>query len=230
MSTYGQFCPVALASEIFAERWTPLVIRELMCGSRRFSQLERGVPRMSKPLLVQRLRMLERAGVVYRSQDTKWPEYRLTAAGEELGRLVIELGEWGQRWFRGDIADDELDPDLLMWDIHRRINEDRLPPGRTVVQFDLTGSHRKSYWLLLEANDVTVCWEDPDFPIDLLVTADTVALHEIWLGRRALLDAMRNDLVVLDGPIELVRAFPSWLALSVFATIAPAAVSTATMA
>ena len=218
MRGYGQFCPVAIASEVFAERWTPLIIRELFCGSHRFNELLTGLPRIPRSILVQRLRTLETVGVVERKVDAsrRGVEYHLTQAGVELGDVVLQLGDWGQRWANVDIASRNLDPDLLMWDIHRRLESDRLPDGRVVVQVDLTGAHQKSYWLVLERPLASVCWTDPGFDVDLMVNADSVTLHRIWMGKFDLALALRDGLVELDGPAELRRAFPEWLAVEHF--------------
>ena len=123
MTRYGQFCPVAKASEIIAERWTPLILRELLCGSHRFSELEHGLPRISRSLLAQRLRFLENAGLVERriSRDSRSPEYHLTDAGQDLYEVIIRLGEWSHRWFNPLVDEDDLDPQLLLWDMHRRL-------------------------------------------------------------------------------------------------------------
>jgi len=226
MKGYGQFCPVAKAAEIFAERWTPLVLRELVCGSHRFSHLHRGVPLMSRTLLAQRLAQLEDAGIVRSAARTKGRgrEYFLTPAGEELRPVIERLGEWGQRWARSQVSADDLDPGLLMWDIRRRVNTDRLPDRRVVVQFDFravpkTFRRPATFWLILDHGDVDVCLKDPGFEIDLVVDADLVALTKAWLGDVRLADAMRSGLVRVEGPTALVRAFPDWLALSGFADV-----------
>lgn len=225
MGRYGQFCPVAMAAEIFAERWTPLVLRELFCGSRRFNELERGLPRISRSLLVQRLRALERAGVVEHrpAANGRASEYHLTRAGQELANVVMALGKWGQRWAMTELRPTDLDPDLLMWDLHRRLHTDRLPARRLVVRFDFSGACKKSYWLVLEGGEASICWGDPRFDVDLLVSVDTVAFHYVWLGHLRLADAIREGLVEIEGPSDLVRAFPGWLALSVFAGVRPVA-------
>src|SRR5690349_19745315 len=134
MTQYGQFCPVAKAAEVFAERWTPLVARELMCGSTTFNDLKRGVPLMSRTLLVTRLRELERAGVVERRPATgrSTHTYHLTPAGEELMPIVMGLGEWGQRWVRKKVTREDLDPTLFMWDLRRSLDVERVPDDRTV--------------------------------------------------------------------------------------------------
>jgi DNA-binding HxlR family transcriptional regulator len=226
MKGYGQFCPVAKACEIVAERWTPLILRELLCGSTRFSQLQRGVPLMSRTLLAQRLRELEAAGVVTSTPRARGRgrEYRLTPAGEELRSLVEDLGAWGQRWATRRLDPRDLDAELLAWDLHRRINVDRLPPERVVVRFDLRGvprgqPGRKTWWLVLERAEVDLCLKDPGHEVDVVVRADLAALTRVWMGDLAWSEAIRDGRIALDGPRELVRAFPGWLGLSLFASV-----------
>ena len=226
MRSYGQFCPVARGAEVFAERWTPLVLRELLCGSRRFADLHRGVPLMSRALLAQRLRQLEDAGIVQSTPKTRGRgyEYALTPAGEELRPVIEDLGGWGQRWARSQLGREDLDPGLLMWDIHRRVNVDRLPERRAVVRFDFRGVPRASrcpttWWLILQRPEVDLCLKDPGFEVDLVVHADVAALTRVWMGDVRLADMMRQGLIRLDGPPSFARAFPSWLTLSVFAGV-----------
>jgi DNA-binding HxlR family transcriptional regulator len=227
MKGYGQFCPVAKAAEVFAERWTPLVLRELVAGSRRFSDLHRGVPLMSRTLLTQRLRQLEDAGIVRSAAraNGRGQDYFLTPAGEEFRTLIAGLGEWGQRWARSRVRADELDPGLLMWDIHRRLNVEHLPAHRVVVRFDFRGVPRhwrtvRYFWLILDRPDVDLCFKEPGFEVDLEVDADLATLTKVWMGDVRLVAAMRAGQVSLQGPRALVRAFPSWLALSEFAGVA----------
>ncbi len=223
MPTYRQFCPVAKGAEIFAERWTPLIMRELLLGSHRFSEIEAGVPRMSKSLLAQRLRYLQRAGLIERriGAGGRSPEYHLTQAGEELWDVVEQLGIWGQRWANLELAPDDVDPDLLMWDLRRRINWDRVPDRRVVVQFDFTGMSSSHYWLVLERGEASVCLTYPGFEPDIVITADTLSFHQIWVGHLSFDMALRRQLLHMEGPRELVHAFPDWLALSMFAHIEP---------
>ncbi len=228
MRGYGQFCPVAKAAEIFAERWTPLVLRELLCGSRRFNDLHRGVPMMSRTLLRQRLDELERDGVVERRPKPAgrgW-EYCLTPAGEEFRPIVEGLGEWGQRWAHRQVErDDDLDPGLLMWDIHRRLVVETLPHERLLIEFEFRrvpgrgGQGKRTWWLLVRRPEVELCLKDPGFEVDLVVDADLRALTRVWLGDIRFEDARRAGLITLEGPRQLVQAFPSWLGLSVFARV-----------
>ena len=139
MIDYGQFCTVARGAEIIGQRWTPLVVRELLCGSTHFNDIHRGVPRMSRSLLATRLRTLEEAGVVRRVRTRSGVEYRLTSAGEELRPIVVALGHWGARWIGSRLKRDQLDAGFLMWDIRRFMNVDECPEERRIViHFRLT--------------------------------------------------------------------------------------------
>lgn len=224
MRTYGQFCPVAKVAEVFAERWPPLIVRELGAGSRRFTEIEQGVPRILRSILSRRLRALEEAGIVERRPGCtgRTPEYHLTPRRRGAARDRDALGRVGQRWVSVEISVDELDPILLLWDMHRRIHLERLPDRRVVVQFNFVGARRDRIWLVLERPEPSVCLTDPGWEVDLYVTADTLALHQVWLGHRDLANALRDGLIALDGPAELRRAFPGWLALNALAGIKPA--------
>jgi DNA-binding HxlR family transcriptional regulator len=223
--TYGQFCPVAVAAEIFAERWTPIILRELLLGSRRFNEIHRGAPRISRALLARRLRELEKADVIESSArpDGNGREYRLTDSGEELGEVVVRLGEWGQRWTTR-VSRKHLDAGLLMWDMRRRIAVERLPQARTVVRFDFRGlpaghRHAKTYWMVFERREVDVCITDPGFEVDVYVDADLAAMTRVWIGDEGLATALRAGTVKLAGDPRLSRAFPSWLMLSTLAAV-----------
>lgn len=227
MDSYGQFCPVAMAAEIITRRWTPLVIRELLCGSRRFNDIHRGVPRMSRTLLADRLEELEEAGVIERitAGSDDHPEYVLTEAGEELRPIILELGFWGKRWVRRELTRDEYDARLLMWDMQRRIVTDALPPDPVVVLFRFTDAPEEdsSFWLILEDGAVDLCLTDPGREEDLFVRSTVKRLSEVWMGEVRAVDAMADGSVWIGGPPELRKAFPSWLGLSLFATVGPGA-------
>jgi DNA-binding HxlR family transcriptional regulator len=220
---YGQFCPIALATEVLAERWTPLVIRELLCGSVRFNDLQRGVPRMSPALLARRLRELQFAGIVERRHGANGSgfEYHLTAAGRELFPVVESMGLWAQRWLRHDMVGAEnLDPDLLMWDI-RRNAASRAPPAdhRHVTEFQLSGVpiSRRRYWLVFERGLVDLCYRNPGFDVDLFVEATLRTLTQVWLGHVPIDQAIREDRLRLNGSPRDAASFRSWFALSMFA-------------
>jgi DNA-binding HxlR family transcriptional regulator len=223
--TYGQYCPIAKAAEIVADRWTPLIVREMLHGVHRFNELERGLPGIPRSLLAQRLRHLERAGVVSRRAIAggRGTEYYLTPAGEQLHDVLEVLGNWGALWAFADPEPDELDPLLLLWWMRRRINAQLLPPRRIVVQFDFHGERAGTYWLLLEPAEVSVCVQHPGFDIDLLVSAQISALYRVWFGRIAFADAQRAGLIELEGAATWRRDFAGWFALSPFAPAVRAA-------
>jgi DNA-binding HxlR family transcriptional regulator len=167
---YHQFCPVAKAMELLDERWTLLVVRELVTGSQHFNALRRGLPRMSPSLLSKRLQQLTRAGVVNRTDDGR---YVLTAAGEELRPVVEALGGWGVRWI-GELGDADLDPQLLLWDMHRNVDHAAVPPTQTVLRFHFPDAapRARDWWLLIKPDDVDVCDDDPGQPVTVTITAD----------------------------------------------------------
>lgn len=220
---YGQFCPVAMAAEILAERWTPLVVRELVCGSMRFNDLQRGVPRMSSALLSKRLKELEYSGIVDRrpAPDGRGSTYRLTRAGEELAPILVGMGNWAQRWKRDELVDDgKLDPDLLMWDMHRRIDKSVIPADRRfVIRFQFAGmpANRRLYWLMFDRAGIEVCMKDPGFEIDLYVNCPMRTMARIWLGHDSMDAALRRDEMQLDGSPADIKLFKSSLELSIFA-------------
>ena len=224
MKTYGQFCPVAKAAEIFAQRWTPLILRELLMGSRKFSELEIGMSRIPRSLLTQRLRTLENAGLLTRETvgNSKRTEYHLTEAGADLFDVVKGLGDWGQKWVNHSIGHDDVDPALLVWDMHRRVNIDILPEKRVVVQLEFHGAAKGTYWLILERPEPSACMQDPGLEVDLFLSTDTVALHRVWMGMTSFAECMDDGLIELDGLAAHVKAFPGWFKLSIFSDVKPA--------
>jgi DNA-binding HxlR family transcriptional regulator len=231
-ASYHQFCPVAKAMELLDERWTMLVVRELVAGSERFNELRRGVPRMSPTLLSKRLDQLERAGVVEHTGTGPEGRYRLTAAGRELEPVVQALGAWGIRWI-GELGDRDLDPKLLMWDIRRNIDHTAVPARRTVVRFEFPDVDRaqRFWWLMITPDDADVCDVDPGHDVDLDVRAELRTMTRIWRGDLSWASAARTSELAVAGPNQLRRALPTWLELSGFARVPrahrPAAVSSA---
>ncbi len=214
-ASYGQFCPVAKAMELLDERWTLLVVRELMLGSRHFNDLRRGLPRMSPALLSKRLLTLVRAGVVERWEDGNRVGYQLSRAGKELEPIVEALGSWGIRWVP-EIGDDDLDPHLLLWDIHRNIALDALPEGRTVLQFDFTdvAPESRQWWIVITTEGIDVCDADPGFDVRVAVETGLRTLTLVWRGDLSWADALRSGNLELHGESLARRALPSWLKLS----------------
>jgi len=216
---YGQYCPVALASEVIAERWTPLIVRELVLGGRRFNEIDRGLPGISRSLLKQRLDHLERKGVVERVELThgRGHEYRLTPAGRDLEAVIMAIGEWAVRWMFSEPEPRTVDPVTLTWWMSRRLVVDQIPDDRTVVQFDYAGDDPKRIWIVLERGDSSVCIEPPGFDTDVVVTTEPVALMEVFSGITTYAHALKSGAIVLAGPPRLTRALPSWFAWSPFA-------------
>jgi DNA-binding HxlR family transcriptional regulator len=216
--SYAQYCPIAKASEILGDRWTLLIVREMLAGVRGFNELQRGLPGISRSVLTDRLRALERAEIVERRTGPKGRtlEYRLSPAGRDLEPVVQALGEWGTTWSFTDPRPEELDPDLLIVWMARHVDHDELPADRTVVQFNFRGPARR-YWMVLEPADVSVCLQHPGFDVDLEVAADTATLYRVYLGRAELGVAIRTGKLTMSGPRALERGFARWFAWSAFA-------------
>ena len=220
--TYGQYCPIARGAEIFAERWTPLIIRNLYLGCASFSDILEGAPRLSRTMLSQRLKQLERLGVVESApkSDGRGSHYKLTSSGHELFAVCQSLGEWGARWL--EIAPENLDPFVALWSMCRALRRDRLPDRRIVIRFEFTGrARRERYWLLIELGDTEICKTSPGIDEDLCVTADAEAFVKWHAGQLTWAQATRENRIQLEGPLSLVRAFPTWNARSMFAHVRP---------
>jgi DNA-binding HxlR family transcriptional regulator len=228
---YGQFCPVALGAEIFAQRWTPLILREILLGSHRFSELQKGLPRISRNLLVQRLAFLEEAGVIKRRRraDGHGFVYHPTVAGEELRPVVVALGTWGYKWTAQELRPENRDPGLLMWFLRRRVRIECLPDEKVVVSFRFWGEGRRSawleegqsFWLVLDKPEVELCLTDPGFEVGLTVDADLTAMIRVYLGHLSLSEALRTGAVELSGRRDLRSSFRAWLGISPFAPARP---------
>lgn len=222
MVKYHQYCPVARASEILADRWTPLIVRELLFGSRHFNDLRRGLPRISRSLLVARLRHLEDNGVIERHTGARpnVTEYILTEAGSDLADVIKHLGMWAIKWVFTDPNRDELDPALFLWKMHQRVDHRELRRRRTVVQFDLTGRKGRRVWLVLVPQDVSSSLKPPGFGSDLIVRANVSVLYRVWAGFLDYKAAVRRGEIVLEGPPALVQAFPRWFMWSPLVDVA----------
>lgn len=210
-SPYHQFCPVSKAMELLDERWTILVIRELLIGSERFNDLRRGLPRMSPTLLSRRLQQLERAGLVERRKVGHEVRYTLTDAGRELGPVVEAVGAWGSRWV-AELADQDLDPKFLMWDMHRNVDLRAVPRGRTVMKFSFPEAPRgrRDWWLVVDQTETDVCDIDPGFEVAVTITASLRTLTAVWRGDRTWSAALRSGSIDVEGPEDLRRAVTGW--------------------
>jgi DNA-binding HxlR family transcriptional regulator len=218
---YGQFCPVSMAAEILCTRWTALIIRELLCGSTRFNDLRRGVPKMSPALLSKRLKELEKAGVVVTvPRESGNVEYHLSPAGEDLKPIIIGMGMWGQRWVESELTLRNLDPSLLMWDMRRNLNPQPLPPKRCTIQFqypELPHSQR-NWWMVIDKGEVDLCGFDPGYEIDLLVRSSLRTMTAIWMGIAPIPQELASGRLELEGERPIAGAIQQWLSLSGFAT------------
>lgn len=221
--SYKQFCPVAMAAELLCTRWTVLLLRELCAGSTRFNDLRRGVPRMSPALLSQRLKELEAAGVVVRTASPRDPaigEYHLTDAGRELEKIVDAFGVWGARWIDADLSLQNLDPQLLMWDMRRSLDVRPLPKKRTVIQFryaDAPAGQGKWWLVVAPREDVDLCLIDPGHDVDLYVACDVRTMTAIWMGADTVRAAVSAQRLTLTGDRKLAADMQIWLGLSPFA-------------
>ncbi len=220
MTSYGQFCSVARAHDILGGRWTLLVVRELLCGGRRFNDIRRGIPRISRTMLSQRLRVLADVGVVARVSGPRGPEHVLTDAGRELASIIGALGTWGQRWLPRRPEREDLDVEPLLVDMQRRVRANALPQHPIVVRFEIDGA--KPRFMLLKASEVSLCTHNPGFPVALTVKATVAALVAWWRGDASFIEAQRLGLSIA-GPRAQARAFPNWFERYQFAGIAPAA-------
>ncbi|WP_123670270.1 winged helix-turn-helix transcriptional regulator [Actinocorallia herbida] len=218
-ASYHQFCPVAKAMELLDERWTMLIVREMLLGSRSFNDLRRGVPRMSPTLLSKRMRQLVRAGLAVKEADGG---YALTPAGRELQPVVESVAVWGGRWI-GRIGDADLDPRLLMWDLHRRVDHAVVPGGRTVVLFRFPDAspRERDWWLVIADGDADVCDTDPGHDVAVTLTAPLRRMVDLWRGALTWPTALRSESVTLQGPEPLRRALPTWFLLPAYSSTAP---------
>jgi DNA-binding HxlR family transcriptional regulator len=221
MTKYGQYCPVARSVEILGDRWTLLIVRDLLDGKNHFNDLERGLPGIPRAVLADRLRRLQRAGLLERQIEAsrRRTRYQLTQAGKELNPVIDALTRWGARWAFGEPDASELDPILLLWWMRDRVHLDRLPRRRIVVEFAFHGPRRSTYWLVLQPNDISICLTHPGFEVDVQVTAELATLYKVWLGRMTFAEALREQQIDLNTSASLARNFPRWFAWSAAADV-----------
>jgi DNA-binding HxlR family transcriptional regulator len=221
MKGYSQFCPVAKGAEIFNERWTPLIIRELMCGSTRFNDLKRGNPMMSPSLLSQRLKFVEQAGVIEKKLSKgEAPEYFLTSAGQDLGEIVVRLGLWGIEHARSRLTREDYDPQLLMWDIRRRIDVSEFPDRRIVISFMFQDmpSNKRAYWLIVEHGEADLCMKYPGFEADLAFVTTSKVMADIWMNYSTMQKEIRKKALTLSGAASLKSSIDDWFSYSFFSS------------
>jgi DNA-binding HxlR family transcriptional regulator len=220
MAEYADYCPIAMGVEILGDRWTPLVIRELMVGASGFNEIHRGIPRVSRTLLAQRLRQLERSGLVEREKSERGRpgRYTLTVSGRALTPIVWAMGHWAAEWVFGDPTDEDCDGLSIIWRMHQHAVVPKLPVERTVVHIALTGAGAAQGWLDMNRGDgMTVCRDDPGLDVDLALQADTKAMNRWLLGLTGFRDIESDGDARLLGPSKLARAFPGWFDTTFFA-------------
>ena len=226
MMTYGQFCPIAKAAEIFCERWTALVIRNIAAGAHRYSDIQRGVPHMSSTLLSKRLKLLEAEGIVAKRKSDKGSHwlYELTAAGAEFVPLVGALGAWGQRWTRRDLQDGELDLGLLIWGLEHCVAPSVFAPGRVTVHINFTDipRHKAEYWFVNKDGELDLCVSDPGFETDLFLSATLRNLTHLYRGDIKVATALDDGRLEAIGPQRLIRKLNDWFNFGPMAEITPA--------
>jgi len=220
---YNQYCPIVRASEILAERWTLVIVRNILLGCRTFTEIERGAPGISKTLLAQRLKGLARFGIIQRVSNGqgRGHRYEPTASGRELWDVCESIGTWGARWL--EVAPEHLDPYVVLWSMCNSLRTELIPDRRIVVRFDFSDLKRKSrFWLVLERREGEVCLKHPGFDEDLFVTADSEWFAKWHMGWVPWSQAVRAGRIKVEGPRDLARAFHSWDGLSHFAAVKPA--------
>lgn len=221
MIEYGQFCPVSKASELLGERWTFLIVRGLLGGATRFNTIHRGVSKISPTMLNKRLQEMEAAGIIVKKRipGQRGYEYRLTECGRDLEPLVMGLGDWGMRWARSTMTDEELDVQLLMFDVQSRIDPSCLPGGRTLLSFRFSDLNEHDRWWIKVEGDVDLCLDHPGGDVDVYFTTDLRTMTEVWLGDLSLREARASKRLTVVGPAGILRNLSSWLPLSVFAGV-----------
>ena len=215
MKSYGQFCPVAKAAELFCERWTPLIVRDLAAGATRFSELQRGVPLMSPSLLSKRLKQLEAEGIVERRRAGKTWTYHLTEPGAEFVPMVEALGVWGQRWSRRELAEHEADLGLLVWAMERGADGTAFGQARTVLRMDLTDQpkHKRHWWFVNEDGGCELCVHDPGYEVDIYLSATLFDIIYVVRGDVSLAHALSDGRLEALGPTRLTRRLGAWFNL-----------------
>jgi DNA-binding HxlR family transcriptional regulator len=222
---YGQICPVSKAAELLGERWTLLIIRELVLGTTRFNDFQRALSQISPTLLTKRLNQLAEAGLLVRKTlpGQRRIEYHPTTASKELKPIILGLGEWGMRWARGQMNDEELDVEMLMYDLQRRIDAEQLPGGRTVIKFRFRALPKfEHWWIVIEPDGTRVlCVHNPRVPIDVELITDVRTMSHVWAGDMDIRMAKNTGRLELKGDPILIRTISSWLRPGTFAHIRP---------
>jgi DNA-binding HxlR family transcriptional regulator len=221
VGSYRQFCPIARASEILGERWTFIIIRNLLIGCRTFTEIEKGTPGIPKTVLTNRLRKLEHYDIIARRPNPsgRGSTYEMTPMGMELWQIVIPLGSWGMRWL--EIGPD-IDPGVALWALSKSVDVDRMPKRRVLIRFTFPGRPRFTIWALWDKDELEICLKYPGGDEDLIITAESEWIGRWHLRRCTWQEATRDRHIVVEGPRDLARAFPTWFKPDAFSSVAPA--------
>lgn len=217
---YGQFCPIAKANEILGEKWTILIVRELIMGARRFSEFQRGLGDISPALLTTRLKSLEQNGLAVkrRIQGQRGFEYYPTEACNGLLPTLLAMGEWGLMWARHTVLDADLDVELLMLYLERSVDPEKIAGSESIIQFRFKDlSEQQNWWLLVKERRVDLCITDPGRDVDVYFFCTVRTMHDVWMGDRTFRDAIDAGDLIVEGEPALLRNISAWLRPSVFA-------------
>ncbi|HWL41293.1 MAG TPA: helix-turn-helix domain-containing protein [Ilumatobacter sp.] len=220
MDDFAAFCPLTLTTDVVGDRWTPLILREMVLGNTRFNDIARALPGLSRSVLTQRLKHLERKGVAetWPSPSGRGNTYHLTPAGKDLEPILYTMGQWSIRWMYDHLDPGEVDAESLMWWMHRRVDPAALPTERVTVQFDHTAPRRCSYWMVFERAAASVCMADPGFPVGAIVTTSTDQLGRVFSGFDTWRSAVRAGRIEVSGRREVVSGLPNWFQWSPWST------------
>ncbi|QLQ09921.1 MAG: helix-turn-helix transcriptional regulator [Nocardioidaceae bacterium] len=220
----AEYCPVSIGAKLIGDRWTLLIIRELIGGALGFNEIHRGLPGLNRTMLAERLRYLERLGAVRRTtaRPGMRSAYRLTPSGADLRDVIVAIGAWTVQWHFPEPAEVDTDVPSLLWRMYQGIRRDLLPNGRIVLEFRFPETDPSRGWIRIDPKGSRVCVGTPEGRADLIVEAAPRVLSEVWFGFRDFTDAVREGAIVVDGPASLTRELPGWFQKSAFADMVKA--------
>jgi DNA-binding HxlR family transcriptional regulator len=222
---YGQFCPISKAVEILGDKWTLLIVRELLMGGRRYNELQRGLSQISPTVLSKRLDSLSRYGLVLKKKipNQKGYEYFPTKSCSELLPIIKSLGDWGLRWAQSNLTEKDYDVELLMLYLQRSINPENLVGDETVIRFKFTDiKEYPDWWMVVQDNKVDLCTNDPGKEVDVYFTTTVKTMVNVWMGWSTYRKAIAQDELKLVGQKALINNVSAWMEDSVYADAAPA--------
>ena len=217
-STYGQYCPLAMSADFLCQRWTMLILREFLEGSSTFNDIGRGVPRMSRTLLSRRLKELIDVGLIQKKSNKNGhqSEYVFTEAGKALGPVVMAMANWGQEWINIEPSINNIDVDLLMWDIRRHTRPLSVLPDPFIVHIFLSDVEDKyaNHWLIYEEDNVDLCYIDKEFNVDVYIETTAAKLTKVWMGWENFEQAVKARELIIEGDEKYTSIAKEWLGQS----------------